>query len=138
MQINDDWKFKTESELRVAMHNFYNNLLGDEGLVKNWFSPDYTQVTDGKMLNFEQFLKHLQILKRDTKEMHFDVLDAAFTESTLADRHIVHIKKNNDQPMKVEVLAFYQISNGKIISVNELSRLIQGEISDRDLGSRIE
>ncbi|EKT52935.1 nuclear transport factor 2 family protein [Providencia burhodogranariea] len=138
MQINSDWKFKTESELRVAMQNFYNNLLGDEGAVKNCFSPDYVQVADGKTLNFEEFLKHLQILKRDTKEMHFEVLDAAYTQSTLADRHIVRIKKNDDQPMKVEVLAFYKIYNGKIIGVNEVSRLIQGEISDRDIGSRTE
>ncbi len=130
------WQTQTAEQLRVSVQDFYNQTLHDDAAVRRWFSTDYIQVADGNTLNFADFLKHLNVLKRDTTSMRFEVMDAAFTGDTLADRHLVHIELKNGQRMIVEMLAFYRIKNGKIVQLNEVSRLISGDLADRDLGFR--
>ena len=50
--------------------------------------------------------------------------------------HRVNAIKHDDSHIEVQVNAFFQIKNNKIIFCDELTYLIQGEKSDRDLGSR--
>lgn len=136
--LESQWQTQTAEQLRVSVQDFYNQTLNDDAAVRRWFSKDYIQVADGNTLNFADFIKHLNILKRDTTSMRFEVIDAAFTGDTLADRHLVYVELKNGQRMVVEILAFYRLKNGKIVRLNEVSRVISGDLADRDLGFRTE
>ena len=57
-------------------------------------------------------------------------------EDHVATIHIVDAIKNNDEIIKVQVNALMQIKDKKIILCDELTYLIRGEKSDKDLGSR--
>lgn len=132
-----EWKKMDSEQLRGALENFYNNISSnDDEIVGKWFSPNYVQIADGKTLSFSDFTRHLKILKRDTQSLRFKVLDVAYTGNTLADRHIVYVTKKNGQKSEFEFLAFLRIENGKLVRINETSRLLSGQESDKDLGSR--
>jgi len=138
--LDSTWATKNTLELRAALTKFYTETYGndDASSIRQWFSPGYIQVSDGKILSYSKFLAHLKTLKMATKSMRFEVLDAAYTGDTLADRHLVHIVKANGATMDFEVLAFFRIKDGKFYALNEHSRVINGGDGDSNLGSRIE
>jgi ketosteroid isomerase-like protein len=106
--------------------------------VTAFFSPDYVQDVDGKVLNYAEFVKHLGVLKSTVEKEVITLQKVATNGPTVADIHIVDAQKKNGETIRLKVIAFYTIENGKIVRLEELTHLLKGSAEDRDLGSRLQ
>lgn len=131
------WNNRQGAELRSAVEKFYTDTFNDDVQIRRYFAPGYVQRADGKTLNFDEFLTHVGFLRSATQSLRFEVLDAVYADGVLADRHRVHIVKTDGGSMEAEVLAFSRIKDGRIVELNELTQVIQGSATDRDMGSRL-
>ena len=104
--------------------------------VGEFFSPDYVQEVDGKRLDYSAFLDHVRLLKRTLDRATVTFENVVVDGSTIADIHVVDARKKNGERLRVKVLAFYTIEDGKIRRLEELTHQLEGRAEDRDLGSR--
>ncbi|WP_145531965.1 nuclear transport factor 2 family protein [Yersinia kristensenii] len=105
--------------------------------VAAFFSKDYQQNADGNLLNYEEFIQHAQVLKNTLISGKVTLEKVIAEGDRVASVHLVEAVKKNGQKVLMKVIAFYQIENGLITSVEELTHMIHGEAQDRDLGSRV-
>jgi hypothetical protein len=131
------WETRQGAVLRSAVEKFYTDTFSDDAQIRRYFSEDYVQNVDGKTLRFEEFMMHVRFLRGATKSLRFEVIDAVYADGILADRHRVHIVKANGELMEAEVLAFLRIKDCRVVELNELTQVIKGEATDREMGSRV-
>lgn len=101
-----------------------------------YFSKDYIQHVNSETLNYEQFKKHMKILKNT-----MECLKVEFHHILVEDQHVITVHqvngvKKDKNKIKVKVMAMFKIVNNKIVLCKELTYLLEGERSDQDLGSR--
>ena len=122
--------------IRDAFAAVIENPQYDETAIRRYFSPDYVQQVDGKILSFDQFRQHMKVLKETVSAVavHFDTL-AAENEIVFSN-HRVTASRSDGQTGEMQVIAEFHIHNGQINYCNELTHLIKGDAEDRDLGSR--
>lgn len=108
----------------------------DESNYDKYFSKDYVQIADGKTLNYTQGLEHVKTLKRDCKSIKIVFHEIIEEGNKVATRHTGHVIKSDDSEAEVDVMAIFEIKDGKIIGCRELTRLVKGSKADEDLGSR--
>lgn len=103
-----------------------------------FFTSDYVQLVDGETLNLAGFLEHAATLRGalETVDVEFETIIAS--DNTIADIHVVNARKKNGGRVKMKVIAFYTLRDGKISRIEELTHLISGNGADRDMGSRID
>ncbi|OSN02976.1 hypothetical protein AU510_16060 [Lonsdalea britannica] len=119
-----------------ALQEIINNPEHNEERIAVYFSPDYQQQVDGKHLGYDEFVKHMGLLKTKTRRMTLSVLSIVAEGETVFTHHEVKVEKGEGRDSLFEVLAHYRLSSDKIVSCQELTRMIYGENSDRNLGSR--
>lgn len=122
--------------IRDAFATVVENPQYDEAAIRRYFSPDYVQQVDGKVLSFDQFRQHLNVLKETVTAVavRFDTLAAE--NEVVFSNHRVTATRANGQTGEMQVIAEFRIHNGQINACNELTHLIRGDAEDRDLGSR--
>ena len=102
----------------------------------HFFSSSYVQVANGERLDYQGFIDHAQAVKRSlaTAKVNFEriVVDG----DQIADIHVLDATKKDGSALKMKVLAFYKLRDGKIVEVDELTHLVQGAEADRDIGYR--
>lgn len=102
----------------------------------DFFSSSYVQVANGERLDYQGFINHAQAVKRSlaTAKVNFEriVVDG----DQIADIHVLDATKKDGSALKMKVLAFYKLRDGKIVEVDELTHLVQGAEADRDIGYR--
>lgn len=101
------------------------------------FSADYRQQVDGNVLNYEQFERHMALLKRQTSSMTLSVLAAAEQGEAVLTHHLVQVVKRDGSCSRVRVLAHFTVREGRICACDELTELLEGPPGDRDLGARV-
>ncbi|ELH0894887.1 nuclear transport factor 2 family protein [Vibrio fluvialis] len=107
----------------------------DEREVERYFASSYQQVADGAVLNLSEFKQHLLTLKQLTRSMTVAVVAMAQQDEHVFSRHQVSVEKRNGERSMLEVIAHFQWREGKIVRCDELSRVIDGDQSDRALAS---
>ncbi|MCG6401245.1 nuclear transport factor 2 family protein [Vibrio fluvialis] len=107
----------------------------DEREVERCFASSYQQVADGTVLNLREFKEHLLTLKQLTQSMTVTVVAMAQQDEHAFSRHQVRVEKRTGERSVVEVIAHFQWRAGKIVRCDELSRVIDGDRSDRSLAS---
>lgn len=122
------------------IHQALTEVLGTEigslDVVKKYFSEDYEQVVNGKTIDFNEFIAHLKVLKNATESISITIKSIAEGDSCVHTQHVAQAVKKNGSKSKFEVFANFQLENGKILRCEELTRMISGDESDHDLGSR--
>lgn len=103
--------------------------------MERYFASSYEQVADGAVLNLSEFKQHLLTLKQLTRSMTVTVVAMAQQDEHVFSRHQVSVEKRNGERSMVEVIAHFQWREGKIVRCDELSRVIDGDQSDRALAS---
>ncbi|OSN03254.1 nuclear transport factor 2 family protein [Lonsdalea iberica] len=119
-----------------ALQETINNPVHSEEKIAVYFSSDYRQQVDGKHLNYDEFVKHMALLKTKTQRMTVSLLSIVAEGDTVFTHHQVNVEKSKGGNSLFEVLAHYRLSSDQIVSCQELTRMISGENGDRDLGSR--
>lgn len=101
-----------------------------------YISKDYVQCVDGEILKYNGFLDHMKALKKSVKSITIVFHDIITEGNKVVTRHTAYVVKKNNKEAEVQVIAIFEVKDGKIISCNELTHMQKGETADRDLGSR--
>jgi hypothetical protein len=128
-----------EQALKGVIENNFKvstNLKATEEDFARYHTKDYIQHVDGKVLNFEQYVVHRKALQKTVKSVQVVFHDMIVSGNKVVTRHTAHAKKNDGKQIELQVIAIFEVRDGKIASCHELTHLLKGEKSDRDLGSR--
>ena len=123
-------------KIEMLFSEVIENLEFNEKVFAEFFSPDYIQHVDGKTLNYEALLKHMQVQKEALKEARVTLESFIEQGDKCSTIHRVDAKLKEGREIQMKVIAHFTFSDGKIIECDELTHLIQGDDQDRDLGSR--
>lgn len=130
----------TPTAARAFLHTLFERLFDpavSSADIGAYFSPDYQQRVDGKTLNFAEFMAHVAVLKSTIQSAQVTFEQVLVNGDQWADIHYVEAIKADNSRLCVKVLAFYTFKEGKIWRIDELTHLVVGAASDRDLGSRL-
>ncbi|MEJ1958405.1 MAG: nuclear transport factor 2 family protein [Nitrosomonadales bacterium] len=108
----------------------------DMSAVEKYIDPSYTQSVDGVALNYDGFLAHMRKLKSTIASLSVEFLAMAEDSDTVFTNHVVTAKKNDGSQIRVKVIAQFVVHGNRLISCDELTRLLSGAPEDRDMGSR--
>ena len=129
----------THTQARQFLGQIFNSLFDPAETAEQtgrYFAPEYQQFADGKVLDHALFVEHARTLKATLQSATVTFEKVIACGQSLASVHIVDAIKHNGQRLKVKVVALYEVENGLIRRVDELSHLLEGDASDRDLGTR--
>ncbi|WP_221794354.1 nuclear transport factor 2 family protein [Oceanobacter mangrovi] len=135
MNIENLTSATNEEEQCTILANILNGLFA--GLIppEKLFSPDYIQCSDGNILDFAAFTAHLSHVREHTRKVDFEVIDVCICADRLAERHIATVSHLDGKVSKLEVYVFMRIRGNKIVALDEVSRVIEGNEGDRKLAS---
>lgn len=122
--------------IKAAFIDLIENGNASEETCAKYFSKDYTQYVDGKTLDYTHFVAHMKVLTSTLKSAKITFKHLIAEGDKVATVHIVNAIKQDGKHIEAQVNALMQIKNNKIILCDELTYLIHGEKSDKDLGSR--
>lgn len=123
--------------IQQALASVLGQDIGKVEVVEQYFSPDYIQIVDGKKIDYNEFVAHLNALKNAIDSISITIKSIAEGEGCVHTQHIACAKKKNGEVSEFEVFACFHISNDKIIRCEELTRMVNGKKTDEDLGSRV-
>ena len=129
----------SKDEARALIEGALASLLdpqqGAEELSR-YFAPSYVQIVDGKSLDYDGFIDHARTLKKSLRKGRATIETIVVDGSTIADIHVVDAEKTNGDTIQVKVIAFFTVADGRIVRVDQLTRMLRGGAEDHDLGSR--
>ncbi|WP_205395191.1 nuclear transport factor 2 family protein [Vibrio tetraodonis] len=108
----------------------------DQAEIEQYFAPNYRQTVNGLELGYAEFVAHVAKLKEDTKNRRVAILACAAQGEHVFTHHLVSADKANGDSVKFEIIANFTLAEGRIVRCQELTRMIQGQAQDEDLGSR--
>lgn len=107
-----------------------------ETILARHFSPDYRQRTNGKWDDRAAFIRHARKLREIVASARIEILEELRDHDRYADRHRVHITKNDGSQLVQEVYLFAQIDEqGRFTRVEETTLMLEGLEADRDIGN---
>jgi predicted SnoaL-like aldol condensation-catalyzing enzyme len=127
---------ETKNFVKEIFKNTIENMDATEETYAQYFSQDYIQHVDGKTLNYTDFIAHMKAQKNVIKSAKVTFKHIITEGDTVATVHIVNGIKKDGGAIEAQVNALFKIQNKKVVLCDELTHLIKGEKSDRDLGSR--
>ncbi|EJD6401783.1 nuclear transport factor 2 family protein [Providencia rettgeri] len=122
--------------VKQALNAVLGEDIGSRSVAQKYFSDEYIQIVDGKKINFNEFIAHLQALKQATQSITITIKSIAEGENCVHTQHLAKAIKKDGSVSEFEVFACFQIANNKIIRCEELTRMLKGAGADQDLGSR--
>jgi uncharacterized tellurite resistance protein B-like protein len=124
---------QSEASLREALRDILSQLFAGTLDPAQVMTADYIQHTDGKRLDYNGFVAHLKHVRNAVREVRFEVLGACCTGNLLADRHIAEVHHHDGHISRIEVSMFTRLADGRITSIDETTRSLDGSDADRDL-----
>lgn len=96
------------------------------------FTPDYQQVTDGHMLDYQGFMKHLNHVRAQIREITFTVEALCCHNECVADRHRVAVTYP-DGRRRIRGVYVCHAARGKICRIHEVTQAPDDDAFDRTL-----
>jgi len=106
----------------------------DERIIAQYFSPRYVQHVNGYVLDYKDFVKHMQEQKKVLESAKVTIERCVAEGDAICTVHVVDAVKKGGTRLSVKVIAFFKIEDGKIVLCDELTHLISGKEEDRDIG----
>ena len=122
--------------LRTMFREVFESSTYDEAIVRRYFSSEYIQSVDGKTLDLEHFLQHVKVLKQAVKAMTFHFNTLAADGNIVFSNHLVKSETVEGRMSEIHVIAEFRFHDGKVVSCDELTRMLTGDERERDIGSR--
>ena len=122
--------------IKDAFANVFENMNATKEEYSKYFSKNYVQYVDGKKLNYTDFVEHVQALKSEMKSIKINFKYMVAEGDKVSTVHIANGVKKDGGIVETQFNALFEIKDHKIVLCNELSHLIKGSESDKDLGSR--
>jgi hypothetical protein len=105
-----------------------------EATIDRYFTPDYTQRTNGETIGRDGFAAHARALRALAAHGTITVGEVIVAGNRIADRHEVTITKRDGGTSRIEVYLFGEFaSDGRLRRVDEISRVVAGDDGDARL-----
>ncbi len=91
---------------------------------------------DGKTLNYGDFVSLMKEQKAVMEKVQVTVTHIVVDGDKIATSHTVNGVKRDGSEIEAEIIAIFQVRDGKLVLCDALTRLANGSREDRDLGSR--
>jgi predicted SnoaL-like aldol condensation-catalyzing enzyme len=105
-----------------------------EATIDRYFTPDYTQRTDGAHSDRNGFAAHIRALRAVAAEGTVKVSEAMREGDRIADRHEVTVTKRDGTTSRIEIYLFGELADdGRLRRVDEITRLVGGDENDAGL-----
>ena len=121
--------------IKESFKNVLESKTFDQELVDKYFHSNYIQFVDGNKIEFDQFLEHIKTQKKIIKEISTTFKTIIQDGNTVFSNHVVNILKTNNTSVTTHVIAEFRLKNNKIHYCDELTHMIKGDASDKNLGS---
>lgn len=123
--------------IQQLFRDVLENPVFDQLLIEKYFSKDYIQWVDHKSLNYEEFILHIKKLKEKVAQQNIEIISYAENGNIIFTKHIAKSVLKDGSKVCHKVLAEFTIEDEKIIKCDELTLLVEGIITAKDLGSEI-
>jgi hypothetical protein len=101
-----------------------------------YISTSYIEHIDGKVFNFQQWLHHMSGIK-DLMKSYTLTFDEIIAEGDqLAASYVVHATKKDGSKLDIRIIAIFKIKDGKMVYCDELTHVINGAATDKQIGSQ--
>ena len=124
--------------IRSVFTNILESPVMDEVLISKYFSTDYIQYVDGKTINFEDFVKHIQVLKAKIRQISISIKSIVAEGDIVFTNHEVTATMQDGRNGKMKVIAEFRLRDNKVYYCDELTHMVEGDDKDKDLGSRVD
>ncbi|CUI16109.1 conserved hypothetical protein [Candidatus Protochlamydia naegleriophila] len=121
--------------IETALKEVIENMEAGEEVFSHYFSPSYTQHVDGHVLDYKDFIQHMTIQKTLLKSATVTIQHSLAEPDKVCTVHRVSAVKKNGSVVEIQVIAYFELENGKIVLCKELTHLISGADADRTIGS---
>ena len=113
-----------------ALENHDSNMDYSKYVSKSFVNP-----IDGNVFNYQQWVTHQKHIKSMVKSMtpKFNLMVAE--GNNVAAIYNIDIVKNDGSKLTVKDMAFFKIKNNKVVYCEELTRLVKGSETDKNIGS---
>ncbi len=111
------------------------NPVFDEVLIEKYFSKEYIQFVDHAQLNYDEFVLHIKKLKEKVAEQKMEIISHAENGTIIFTSHIAKSTLKDGSEVVHKVLAEFTIRNHQIIRCDELTLLVEGDETAKNLGS---
>jgi hypothetical protein len=99
-----------------------------EATIDRYFTPDYTQRTDGALSDRDGFAAHIKALRAVAADGTVKVSEAVREGNRIADRHEVTVTKRDGTASRIEVYLFGELADdGRLCRVDEITRIVDGD-----------
>ncbi|MDR3024983.1 hypothetical protein [Chryseobacterium sp.] len=113
------------------------NPVFDESLIEKYFSKEYTQFVDHSQLNYDEFVLHIKKLKEKVAEQKLEIINYAENGNIIFTNHTAKSILKDGTRVLHKVLAEFTIQDHKIIRCDELTLLVEGNHTEKNLGSEM-
>jgi SnoaL-like domain len=104
--------------------------------IARYFTPDYTQLTDGVAADYDQFTAHIKTLRGRITGGTVAIERLVRDGNRFADRHAITMTKADGTLIRAEVYLFGELADdGRLRWVEEVSRIIDGDPGSADIAS---
>jgi ketosteroid isomerase-like protein len=129
----------TQQEASALLEKVLNDLLDpalDAEQLGQHFTRDYQQEADGAKLDYDGFTTHARSVKQTIASVTVTTDELIVSGPMIAEIHTIDATKHAGRRLKVKVIGFFTIRDGKICRVAGLTHLLEGAAEDRDIGHR--
>jgi len=118
-----------EKLVREMLHEIIESKGYDEQFITAYFSPQYVQVVNNTVLDFEGFKQHIKKLKEVVDTIRLEILQTGVGKDCVFTKHKVEVILKDQSAHTYKVMAEFVFHEGKIIRCEELTYLVEGEAS---------
>lgn len=123
--------------IQQVFSTILENPVFDLSLIEKYFSKNYIQFVDHQQLNYEEFILHIKKLKEKVAEQKIDIIHWAENGNIVFTHHLAKSVLKDGSIVLHKVLAEFTIEENRIIKCDELTLLLEGDLSSRNLGSEV-
>lgn len=101
-----------------------------------YMSTTYFEHIDGKSFNFQQWLHHMNGLKGMMQSYTLTFDEIVVEGNRIATSYVVHATKKDGSKLDIRIIAVFTVKDNKMVFCDELTHLISGSATDKELASR--
>ena len=98
-----------------------------------YMSKDYIEHIDGQTFNYQQWLHHMLSIKNMMKSYSLSFDEIIAEGDQIATSYVVHATKKDGSKLDIRIIAIFKINNGKMVYCDELTHLLNGAASEKNL-----
>lgn len=126
---------QTSEILIRTMFQVFTDFSTSTDQLKTFLTPDYQQKVDGRTLTLEDFLTHASALRATLQSLDITIERIVCQQDRAATVHVAHATYASGRASSIKVIAFFEIRDGRIALVDELTHACDGGTEDNALGS---